>query len=121
MIHSPSPQDGDTQIKRAAEEAAPGAQVVRSDGDLLVYYAGFNLSKFVRFLALQPYIVSTRDAAQVEPSEAIDWKMAYQGALLEIKELERQIEGWRQIVENLESQIRGSQADVSSTKVPNDV
>jgi hypothetical protein len=40
-------------IKEAAAEAAPGAQIVRSDGDFLVYYSGFNLSKFVRFLALR--------------------------------------------------------------------
>jgi hypothetical protein len=59
-------------IKRAANEAAPGAQIVRNDGDLLVYYSGFNLSKFVRFLALQPVVVAQRepsDSGNYLPSE----------------------------------------------------
>jgi hypothetical protein len=55
MTHSSpgSAETGDDAIKAAALEAAPNASVVRNDGDLLVYYAGFNLSKFIRFLALR--------------------------------------------------------------------
>lgn len=72
MTNSPdrsSAGNGDAQIQRAAQETAPSAQVVRSDGDLLVYYAGFNLSKFVRFLALQPHVAPTDAQAVSEPSE----------------------------------------------------
>jgi hypothetical protein len=56
-------------IKEAAYEATPGAQIVRNDGDLLVYYSGFNLSKFVRFLAL-------RAAPASEPVAWTDDKIA---------------------------------------------
>jgi hypothetical protein len=43
---------GEDAIREAAESAAVGANIVRSDGDLLVYYSGFNLSRFIRYLAL---------------------------------------------------------------------
>ena len=66
-----SAESGEAQIKRAAQEAAPSAQVVRSDGDLLVYYSGFNLSKFVRFLALQPHVVGA-DAPAQPPSGVLE-------------------------------------------------
>jgi hypothetical protein len=45
------PAYGEEAIKQAANEAAPGIQLTRRDGDFFVYYSGFNLSKFVRFLA----------------------------------------------------------------------
>lgn len=72
---SSSSESGDAQIRRAAKEAAPSAQVARSEGDLLVYYAGFNLSKFVRFLALQPYGAGTGDAAQTSGVQIDDPNM----------------------------------------------
>lgn len=49
-------------IKRAAEEAEPNANIIRKDGDLFVHSDAFNISKFVRFLALQPHVVSTTPA-----------------------------------------------------------
>lgn len=65
-------ETGDDAIKNAALEAVPGASIaniVRSDGDLLVYYAGFNLSKFVRFLAL-------RRPAQQAPNREVSLALA---------------------------------------------
>lgn len=58
-------------IKCAANEAAPGAKIVRNDGDLLVYYSGFNLSKFVRFLALQPVVVAQGWPASLPPKREV--------------------------------------------------
>jgi hypothetical protein len=58
-----SAPNGDDAIQGAAKEAAPGAQIVRSDGDLLVYYAGFNLSKFVRLLALYSWDIPSQSPA----------------------------------------------------------
>lgn len=43
---------GEEAIREAAESTAVGAQIVRREGDLLVCYSGFNLSRFVRYLAL---------------------------------------------------------------------
>jgi hypothetical protein len=71
-----TPSNGDAQIRRAAEETAPSAQIVRTDGDLLVYYSGFNLSKFVRFLALQPHVVSQDGAAQASQDEMENYRLA---------------------------------------------
>ncbi len=44
-------------IIQAAREAAPANRVYRSDGDLWTD-GPINLSKFVRFLARQPYVVT---------------------------------------------------------------
>jgi hypothetical protein len=47
-------------IMQAAREAAPDNRVYRSDGDLWTD-GPINLSKFVRFLARQPYVVPAPD------------------------------------------------------------
>ena len=52
-------------IMQAAREAAPASRVYRSDGDLWTD-GPINLSKFVRFLARQPYVV-TDQTGSVRP------------------------------------------------------
>jgi hypothetical protein len=58
MTHSSpdSAETGDDAIRAAALETVDDghdANLVRRDGDLFIYYSGFNLSKFIRFLALR--------------------------------------------------------------------
>ncbi len=60
-------------IMQAAREAAAAARVYRSDGDLWTD-GPINLSKFVRFLARQPYVVTDPGGAgeRTTPFKGVD-------------------------------------------------